>query len=99
MKMMSSALPEAPCLDAPSLRKNAAVTIAVIETAAPATNAAELPRQSSLVARKIALRIWGPAIITNDSGMIFARVMVERLLRPSSYFSLQVPLRVFLLLW
>ena len=70
---MSSVLWEAPWSDAPVLRKKAMVTIAVIETAAPATKAAELCRQFLLVARKIALRICGPAIITNASGRTFAK--------------------------
>jgi len=53
-------------------------TTMVIDTAAPATNAAEFRRQSSLVARKIALRICGPAIITNASGRAFAMVTSEQ---------------------
>ena len=75
--MMSSASPDPRSWDTPSLRKNASEAIVVIEIAAPATKAAESRRQSSLVARKIALRIWGPAIITNASGRICARVMMR----------------------
>jgi hypothetical protein len=43
-----------------------------MESAAPARKAAELRAQLSLVARKTALRICGPAIITNASGRIVA---------------------------
>jgi hypothetical protein len=78
--MMSSVLFDVPLLDAPAPRKNAIVTTVVTETAAPATKAAELRRQFSLVARKIALRICGPAIITNASGMTLARLTLVRLL-------------------
>ena len=70
----SSVLPDVPWSDAPVPSRNASVTTDVTEIAAPATKAAESRRQLSLVARKIALRIYGPAIITNASGMIFARV-------------------------
>ena len=52
----------------------------VIESAAPKTYAAEFRFQSSLVARKIALRICGPAIITNAIGR-----MVRKLTRPPPY--------------
>jgi hypothetical protein len=77
--MTSSVLLDAPWFDAPVLRTNASVTTVVTEIAAPVTKAAELRCQFSLVARKIALRICGPAIITNASGTTFARVTLARL--------------------
>src|SRR4249919_1940233 len=85
MKMMSSVFPDAPSSEAPVLRTNPRVTTVVIEIDAPATKAAELRRQFLVVARKIAVSSCGPAIITNASGMIFARVTLEHLLRPSFY--------------
>ena len=51
------------------------MTNSVIESAAPMTNAAEFRFQSSLVARKIALRICGPAIITNAIGRMVRKLM------------------------
>jgi hypothetical protein len=54
------------------------VTVAVMESAAPVMYAAELRRHSSLVARKMALRICGPAIITNAIGRIFAVLPLGR---------------------
>ena len=59
----------------------AIVTIAVMDSAAPAMYAAELRRQFSLVARKIALRICGPAIITNAIGRTFAMFTINLLPR------------------
>ena len=50
------------------------MTNSVIESAAPMTNAAEFRFQSSLVARKIALRICGPATITNAIGRIVRKL-------------------------
>jgi hypothetical protein len=68
------------------------MTIAVIETAAPPTNAAELAH-FSLVARKIALRICGPAIITKRQRDDLRRVMADRLPRGAICFSVEVPRR------
>lgn len=50
----------------------------VIERAAPVTYAAEVRRQFSLVARKMEVRICGPAIITNATEMILAKVTIGR---------------------
>ncbi len=45
----------------------------MIESEAPPRQASEFRRQSRLVTRKMALRICGPAIITNAIGNIFTR--------------------------
>jgi len=50
------------------------VITSVIEKPAPATNTAELRRHCSLVARKTALRICGPATITTTSGSTSRRL-------------------------
>ena len=63
----------APLSDAPVLTNNAIVRPVVIDRAAPPTKAAEFRCQFSLVVRKIALRICGPAIITNARGTMFAK--------------------------
>ena len=55
----------------------AALTTIVMLDKAPARNAAELRRQSRLVARNTALMICGPAIITNASGRTDRRVLTE----------------------
>ena len=75
--MMSRVSSDAPWSEAPLLRKYAALVIAVIEQAAPSAYTAEFLRQFSLVARKIALRICGPAIITIAIGSSCAR-LIER---------------------
>jgi hypothetical protein len=61
---------DAPPSETPLRARYAIVRNAVTEIAAPSRKAAELRCQFSLVARKIALRICGPAIITNASGRI-----------------------------
>ena len=59
------------------VKKYAALTTSVMPDKAPARNAAELRRQSRLVARKTALMICGPAIITNARGKTDKRVLTE----------------------
>ena len=71
------------------LRGKPPPTNALIDSAAPATWAAEFRRQFSLVARKMALRICGPAIITNAIGRIFTRLTAEPPFRDQSGFACQ----------
>ena len=58
------------------------MTVAVMESAAPVTYAAEFRCHSSVVARKKAEMICGPAIITNASGRSFARLTLDTLSSP-----------------